>query len=222
MRQRQSTTARRLWTFWACGVLLALPACERKPTAPTSGQPSVTPKDHGHAHDHDHDHDDDHERPRPQDASHAGGQTAQADAGDAHGEAGHGHAHVAPRGGALITLGDHFAHLEVLLDAETGVLDIYVLDGEAHGAVRIAQETMSVRIEAGTTTAGGALASPVLVELHAVPSVLSGETVGDSSRFQGQADALRGLRELSGRLAEVTAKGQALRDVTITWPGGDH
>ncbi|NUQ50911.1 MAG: hypothetical protein HUU27_13460, partial [Phycisphaerae bacterium] len=129
---------------------------------------------------------------------------------------------VAPRGGALITLGDHFAHLEVLLDAETGVLDIYVLDGEAHGAVRIAQETMSVRIEAGTTAAGGALASPVLVELHAVPSVLSGETVGDSSHFQGQADGLRGLRELSGRLVEVTVKGEALRDVTITWPKGDH
>ena len=45
------------------------------------------------------------------------------------------HEHKPPHSGTLVEFGEEFAHLELVLDAATGTLKAYALDGEAEKAV---------------------------------------------------------------------------------------
>jgi hypothetical protein len=58
----------------------------------------------------------------------------------------HGHEHHAPHDGTLVELGEEFAHLELVLNAQTGTLTVYVLDGEAEQSVRIAQPEIELTV----------------------------------------------------------------------------
>ena len=49
------------------------------------------------------------------------------------------HEHHAPHKGTLVEFGEEFAHLELVIDAATGRVSAYVLDGEAEKSVRIGQ-----------------------------------------------------------------------------------
>ncbi len=144
--------------------------------------------DHGHDH-HDHDH---------------------------HGHGHHGHAHVAPHGGALVLLGKHGSgyHLEVVL-AEDGLLDVYVLDGEAENYVRVKQENLALRIdpleEANATT----------VTLSAVADKTTGETVGDTSRFSARTN-YGGLKKFEGVVNAVLIKGASFENVSFRYPEGNE
>lgn len=119
----------------------------------------------------------------------------------------HGHAHAAPRGGALVELGDEFAHLEVLFDSASGRVTVYVLDGEAVGAVRVSHEALTLTIEGGET-----------VTLPAVASVLTGETAGDSSHFEAAVPALAGARRVAGVLSAITVRGITFEGVRVEAP----
>lgn len=119
----------------------------------------------------------------------------------------HGHAHAAPRGGALVELGDEFAHLEILFDSASGRVTVYVLDGEAVGAVRVSHEALTLRLDnAGTLT------------LPAVASVLTGESVGDSSHFEGVVPLLAGAPRVAGVLPAITVRGITFEDVRVEAP----
>lgn len=121
------------------------------------------------------------------------------------------HAHAAPRGGALVELGDEFAHLELVLDQGTGVLTAYVLDGEAERAVRVAQPTIDLwLIPPGRT--------PHLASLDAVANALTGETRGDTSQFRAAVPALAGAATFEGSVRTVVVRGQEFRDVPIKFP----
>ncbi|MFP6901738.1 MAG: hypothetical protein VCA36_12400, partial [Opitutales bacterium] len=67
---------------------------------------------------------------------------------DHHGED---HHHKAPHGGVLVELGEHGTgfNLEVDVNATSGDLSIYVLDGHASNPVRIEQATIDLTITAG-------------------------------------------------------------------------
>jgi hypothetical protein len=119
------------------------------------------------------------------------------------------HAHEAPHGGTLVELGEHFGFLEFVLNGETGTLTAYVLDGGAEQAVRIAQPTLTVTLDAPQALAGQALT------LAAKANVLTGETVGDTSEFVVTHAALKGLTTFSARVTEVVVKGQAFKDLTV-------
>jgi predicted small lipoprotein YifL len=121
------------------------------------------------------------------------------------------HEHHAPHGGALEVLGDETAHVELLLDAETGKLTAYVLDGEAESPVRIAQT--SLRLTIGGRT---------VVELNAVANPLTGERVGDTSQFEGASGMLRGLTKFDGVLESITARGVKFDAVPVGYPGGNE
>src|SRR5579872_3126525 len=54
----------------------------------------------------------------------------------------HHHAEKGPHGGALVAIDQDDAHLEVVLDDETGTLTAYVLDGHAEKAVAIRQKNL--------------------------------------------------------------------------------
>ena len=56
------------------------------------------------------------------------------------------HEHHAPHGGSLQVFGKEFAHLELVLDAATGRLTAYALDGEAEGPVRLKQRLIRLRV----------------------------------------------------------------------------
>ena len=121
-----------------------------------------------------------------------------------------GHVHEAPHGGMLVELGEHFAYLELVLDAEAGSLTVYVLDAEAEQAVRITQPTIGVTFDAPERVTGQAFA------LAARANVLTGETVGDTSQFGVTDAALKGISVNGARISEITVKGQTFRDLVVT------
>jgi Ni/Co efflux regulator RcnB len=131
----------------------------------------------------------------------------------------HGHHHEAPNGGTLIALGDHFAHLELVLDKETGRLKAFVLDGEAEKAVRLKQD--SIVIEALLPAADG---EPTTTTLTLRPSsnVLTGEKVGDTSLFEWGYESLKGVDKFTGVVKELEIKGTTLKDVKFQFPEGNE
>lgn len=130
-------------------------------------------------------------------------------------EAEGGHEHVAPHGGALVELGEEFAHIELVHDAASGALTAYVLDGEAEQAVRVTLPALELDI----TPAGGAATT---VSLAAKANALTGESVGDSSQFVATVAALKGVTRFTGVVRQVTVRGQAFSTVAFSVPAEEH
>lgn len=126
-----------------------------------------------------------------------------------------GHEHTAPHGGALIELGEEFAHLEIVLIASNGTLTAYALDGEAEGAVRLAQPSLEIVV-----TKEGTL--PVTLALRPVASELTGERAGDTSQFTVTSPELRDLARFEGRIQTVNLRGREFREVTFRFPEGSE
>jgi hypothetical protein len=120
-----------------------------------------------------------------------------------------GHEHHAPHGGTLVELGSEFAHVELVLDAATGTLTAYVLDGEAEESVRLTQPSLKIAIE---NPAPGAVDH---LDLLARADVLTGETVGDTSEFSAMSPSLRGRTGVKGKIEDITVKGEEFRAVTF-------
>ena len=114
-----------------------------------------------------------------------------------------GHSHHAPHGGTLVELGDHFANLEFVLDASTGTVTAYVLDGHADQAIRIEQREIVLKGKTGE------------VALQAVGSPLTGEKPGDTSQFEARSEVLKGAKEFDGTIVRVVIKGQELTNVPL-------
>lgn len=134
---------------------------------------------------------------------------------------GHSHAHTAPHGGTLVILGDHFAIVEMVLDAAVGKMTAYVLDGEAEKPVRISQPAIEILIlkpESSTSS------SPQrdLVKLEAVANTLTGEKSGDTSEFSAVSDVLKGKDHFDGIIQSVTLKGEEKKSVSFKFPEGNE
>ncbi len=132
-----------------------------------------------------------------------------ADGADAH------HEHVAPHGGTLVVFGDELAHLELVVDPETGEMTAYVLDGEAERGVAVQQPSLGidVRPEGGDRFA---------VALTPVENVLTGETRGNTSQFAGRSDRLKGLHRFQGEIRRLEVKGQRFEGVSFRFPEGNE
>jgi len=113
------------------------------------------------------------------------------------------HHHEAPHGGMLVELGEHVANLELVLDASTGSLTAYVLDGHADQPIRLEQKELVLK--------GKALS----VALQAVGSPLTGEKPGDTSQFAGQSDGLKGAKEFDAAVVRIVIKGREFSDVPL-------
>ena len=138
------------------------------------------------------------------------GLTACAAAGEHH------HEHKPPHGGAPIVFGDGLAHLELVLDAKEGKLTAYVLDAELQRAVRVKQKEIELRVRPGDGK------SEAVVKLRAVGSVLTGESEGDTSQFEGQDAGLKGLARFAGTIAALTVRGKEFKDVEFRFPEGNE
>ena len=125
----------------------------------------------------------------------------------------HKHEHHPPHGGTPVVLGDEAYHLELVRDPAAGTLQAYVLDGEMENFVRSAMPSFEI-----TASVGGVRRSLVL---GAVANPATGETVGDTSLFQGQADWLRSTPEFEGTIGSVTVRGTTFANVAFNFPKGN-
>ena len=116
------------------------------------------------------------------------------------------HHHAAPHGESLIEVGEELAHLELLWKPDSGRLTLYVIDGECEQAIRLKQAQLEM-VQAGQT-----------YRLRAVANPLTGETVGDSSQFEGDLPGLRGQTRWNAKLKELKIAGQTFSDVSVEFP----
>jgi hypothetical protein len=123
------------------------------------------------------------------------------------------HEHHPLHGGTPVVLGDEAYHLELVLDATNGVLQAYVFDGELENFIRSA--VPSIEIDASAS------GSPHVLVLAAVANPATGETVGDTSLFQAQADWLRSARKFDGVVRSVTIRGSTFSNVKFNFPKGN-
>lgn len=115
------------------------------------------------------------------------------------------HAHTAPHGGTLVELGEHAYNVELLRDRAAGKLTAWVLGSHAENFVRIKSPTIElVAMPNGQYTP---------LSLRAVAAPATGETVGDSSQFEAQADWLKTADEFAG-IITVEIKGTKFEKVS--------
>ena len=127
----------------------------------------------------------------------------------------HGHEHHAPHGGTLVVLGEEFAHFEVLLDAASGKLSLYVLDREPDSYVRVKHPELELEI---VPSQGEAFS----VRLKAAANPLTGETAGDTSQFEGQDDRLKGLKDFDAEAPALEIRGQKVGPTKFNFPKGNE
>ena len=125
-----------------------------------------------------------------------------------------GHAHSPLFGGTLVELGEHFANLELVFDAGTGTITLYLLSAHADGVVKGAQERIDLLVETGGSR----------LELAATPrtSALADNAPGKSSQFQAQDDRLKGLASFTLTVRRVELLGSAFTDVVVRYPEETH
>lgn len=142
------------------------------------------------------------------------------DHGHAHGEHDHAHDHHAPHGGSLVMLGDHAGFVELLLDSESGILELYVLDGEAEKAVPISQPEVTVEIE---PKAAGAEHFAITLSGVIEPE---NEAAKTHTKYLGTYPQLKGLKEFSAVIEEIElGQDKHFHDLKTTYKPGaveDH
>jgi len=119
-----------------------------------------------------------------------------------------GHAHAAKFGGTLVEIGDHFAQAEIVFDNDTGRITVYFWDGHVESPRRIKSKSIPATV---TTPAGD-----VEVALAAQADALAGETIGNSSRFEAEVEALKGADTAIGLFGPVDFAGKIFAEVKFS------
>jgi hypothetical protein len=194
------------------GGLLFLTGCPGEtPTATKTGTTAPTAKGKPEGKDdHDHDHD--------------------------HGH--HHHAEKGPHDGALVAIGHDDAHLEIVLDAETGKLTAYVLDGEAAKPIAIKQKTLqlAITLEPGHDAKGHDAHEKdgddkkedqkkdevPETALTLTLAAVSPDADGKASEFSGQSDELKGAKEFEAALTAITVGDEQFQGVNFKYPEGNE
>lgn len=123
------------------------------------------------------------------------------------------HPHRPPHGGTAVVLGDEAYQVELVLDGPAATLRAYVLDGELEDFVRCGDPSIEI-----TATVDGAARTLVL---NAVANPATGETVGDTSEFEGGAAWLATGRDFDGVLRRLTVRGTTFTGVRFNFPRGN-
>jgi len=178
------------------GGLLFLTGCPGEtPKGNTSGGSQATVEKHdGKEDDHEDDHDDHH----------------------------HHHAEKGPHGGALVAIGHDDAHLEFVLDADTGALTAYVLDGEAEKPISIKQANLQLAFAVRhADDEEDEHELPEMLEVLTLAAV-SPDSDGKASQFSGQADELKGAEKFTAALTSVTVGEKRFEKVAFSYPEGNE
>lgn len=105
-------------------------------------------------------------------------------------------------------------HLELVLDASAGKLQAYLFDGHLENFVR--SDLSSFEVEALVKGASQSLV------FKPVANPATGETVGDTSLFEAQADWLKSTIEFEGTLKSLTVRGSTFANVKFNFPLGNE
>jgi len=124
---------------------------------------------------------------------------------------GHGHSHVAPHGGAVVVLGDEAYHLELVHDRAAGRLTLYVLDGHMENFIRLPVPSLEL-----TCTIDG---DERPLPLAAVAQAATGESVGNTSQFAGEAEWLKTTDRFTGVLEALEIQGTVFAGQAFSIPG---
>ena len=120
---------------------------------------------------------------------------------------GGGHTHRAPHGGTLVEIGQHAYNLELVRDAGAGKLTAYVLDGHAENFIRVTIPSFEL------IAITGGERKPLT--MRAVANTATGETVGDTSQFEAQADWLKNTGEFPGLIPSIDIRGTKFDNVAL-------
>ena len=123
------------------------------------------------------------------------------------------HEHKAPHGGTPVVLGNEAYHLELVRDADAGKLTAYMLDGEMEEFIRVKPATFEV-----VATVGGAKQT---LTFHAVANAATGESVGNTSQFEAQADWLKTTANFDATLTTIEIRGTTFSAVAFNFPKGN-
>ncbi len=123
------------------------------------------------------------------------------------------HEHTAPHGGTAVVLGNETYHVELVRDVATGTLTAYVLDGEMENFIRVKAASFEV-------VASGSAEKRVL-NFRAVANAATGETVGNSSQFEAQADWLKTTATFDATLTSLEIKGTTFAAIAFNFPKGN-
>jgi hypothetical protein len=123
------------------------------------------------------------------------------------------HEHKPPHGGTPVVLGHEEYHVELVLEAATGTMQAYVMNGELEEFVRVSAPSFEVAAK----RPGG---EETLV-FKAVPSRATGETVGDTSFFTAQAEWLKTAKTFDAVLKELKVQGSVYQNVAFNFPKGN-
>jgi len=182
---------KRSFTLSAVRTVVALPVVVACGLLLLTGCPSSPPPAKPPAHDdHDHDHD--------------------------HGH--HAHPEHGPHNGALVMLGGHSAHVEVVLDKATGTVTAYLLDAHAEKPLTTTQGTLEMGFRVEKTDA----APDDLPELHALTLTGKPGADGQFSEFTGQADELKGVDAFDASFVVVTVGKDKFEEVKFSYPEGNE
>lgn len=158
--------------------------------APADAAPAPAAEE---AHDDEHAHDDDHAHEEEHD---------------------HDHTHEAPRGGTLVELGDHVAHVEFLHDEAAGRLSAYFLDAHCENPVRLPDASIAISIDVRDGN------GPIALNLTPRANDLTGETVGDTSEFTLEDARIKGISAFDITLPKLTARGATFENISFPFPEG--
>jgi len=122
------------------------------------------------------------------------------------------HEHKPPNGGTPVELGNEEYHLEFLLDAPSGKLVAYVLDGELEKYIRCAMESFAVQAEVSGKTE--------TLQFLPVANSATGEKVGDTSQFEAQADWLKTTPVFNAVLKVITVGSKTYTNISFNFPKG--
>ena len=126
----------------------------------------------------------------------------------------HIHEHKSPHGGTAIELGNEEFHLELVREPNSDQMKLYVLDGELENYVRIASpEIIMVMAEAA--------AGQETLQFKAMADQATGETIGNTSFFQSQADWLKAKTNFTASIKLLQIRDREYRDVPVKYPQ-DH
>jgi hypothetical protein len=145
---------------------------------------------------------------------------------DDHGHPHHSHGKKGPHNGALVAIGEDAAHLEVVLDAETGKVTVYVLDGEAKNAVPIKAEKLELAFTKDHDHGEGDKDKPAAEELPETATLtltaVEPAADGSSSVYAGASEALRGADEFDAVLTSISIAGKDYPNVKFNYPEGNE
>ena len=128
-------------------------------------------------------------------------------------EPAHKHEHKPPHHGTPVVLGNEEYHVELVLDPPAGKIQAYILDGELENFIRIQQPSFMVVAK----LSGG----EELLTFQAVANNATGETIGDTSLFEAQAEWLKTTATFDGLIKDLQVRDKSYRDVAFNFPKGN-